>query len=130
LIPQLEPLLLDHLTHMHGKATPRAVRRLAHRLEPADIELWEALVEADASGRKPHPACRPALKWLEMAREMASERGKPSPLVGGAMLMRLGIKPGPEMGKMIATAYEAQLDGVFETPAQASAWCKETFSRR
>lgn len=130
LMPLLEPLLLDHLAHMHGDATPRAVRRLAHRLEPADIELWEALVEADASGRKPHPACRPAMKWLLMAREIASERGKPSPLVDGSMLMQLGIKPGPEMGKMIATAYEAQLDGAYETPAQAIAWCKENLSMR
>jgi tRNA nucleotidyltransferase (CCA-adding enzyme) len=123
--PLIEPLIREHITHMHGEATPRAVRRLAHRLEPADIELWEALVEADASGRSPHPPCRPALPWLEQARKMASERGKPKPIVGGDMLIRLGVKPGPEMGKIIAEAYEAQLDGKIHDDASAEAWCRE-----
>jgi tRNA nucleotidyltransferase (CCA-adding enzyme) len=31
------PLIREHLVHLHGQPTSRAVRRLAHRLEPASI---------------------------------------------------------------------------------------------
>ncbi len=118
------PLVREHLTHMHGQPTPRAVRRLSHRLEPADIEIWEALVEADASGRNPHPPSRPALIWLETARRLAADKGKPKAIVNGRMLMHLGVSPGPEMGKIIRQAYEMQLDGLIMDEASALSWCK------
>ncbi|MDX8395145.1 MAG: HD domain-containing protein, partial [Mariprofundaceae bacterium] len=59
--PHIAALVAEHITHINGEPTPRAVRRLSHRLEPVNIELWEMLVEADASGRAPAPASRPAL---------------------------------------------------------------------
>jgi len=120
----LVPLVKEHLTHMHSAPSERAVRRLAHRLEPADIELWEALVEADASGRSPLPPSRPALPWLEMAQAMQHHQGKPEPIVTGRMLMALGVRPGPEMGKIIQAAFEAQLDGDIHDEASALAWCR------
>jgi len=121
----LVPLVKEHLTHMHSPPSQRAVRRLAHRLEPADIELWEALVEADASGRSPLPSSRPALPWLEMAEAMQHHQGKPKPIVTGKMLMGLGIRPGPKMGKIIDAAFEAQLDGDIRDEASALAWCRK-----
>jgi len=122
LIASITPLIRDHITHLHGKATPRAVRRLAHRLEPANIEQWEMLTEADASGRSPAPASRPALAWLQQAIQRQHHQRKPTPLLTGKSLISQGIAPGISMGKLLTQAYEAQLDGQFNDKASAIAW--------
>jgi tRNA nucleotidyltransferase (CCA-adding enzyme) len=124
LVAYVLPLVAEHLNHMHGQPTPRAVRRLAVRLEPADIVLWEALVEADASGRPPMPASRPARPWLDMAENLDASRERPKPLLTGHMLIDLGLKPGKAMGTLLHQAYEAQLDGAFEDEDQAIAWAR------
>ncbi len=116
------PLIREHLMHLHGQPTPRAVRRLAHRLEPVSIELWESLVEADASGRAPLPPTRPAWPWLEQARKMEVQNGKPELLATGRMLLELGMQQGPDMGRLLAEAYEAQLDGEFSNAPGARDW--------
>jgi len=116
------PLIREHLVHLHGQPTSRAVRRLAHRLEPASIELWESLVEADASGRTPLPPARPALIWLEKAQQMAVQSNKPEPLANGRMLLELGMKQGPAMGRLLTQAYEAQLDGEINDASGARDW--------
>ncbi len=119
------PLVREHMAHMHGKPSDRAVRRLSHRLEPTHIELWEMLVEADASGRTPAPASRPAFIWLEKARELKHQHTSPIPLITGKLLMKFGMKPGPEMGKLIQQAYEAQLNGYICDNETANNWCRE-----
>jgi len=116
------PLVREHLAHLHGEPTSRAVRRLSTRLAPASIELWESLVEADASGRAPLPPARPALPWLERAREMSVQNNKPKPLATGKMLLDMGMEQGPEMGRLLAEAYEAQLDGEFNDDESARRW--------
>ena len=116
------PLVYDHITHLSGEPTPRAIRRLAHRLEPASIELWEMLVEADASGRHPSPACRPALPWLEKAQEANHHIQKPKAIITGDMLIEKGMQPGKNMGLILKSAYNAQLDGDFDSISSAQAW--------
>jgi len=123
----VHPLVHDHITHLCGEPTSRAVRRLAHRLEPASIELWEMLVEADASGRSPSPACRPALPWLEKAQELSNHTEKTPAIVNGQMLMELGMTSGKNMGNCIKAAYEAQLDGDFNNVSSAKKWLKHYF---
>jgi len=119
------PLIKDHMCHMHGEPTPRAVGRLAHRLKPAHIELWEMLVEADASGRAPAPPSRPALCWLRMAEDMAQHRNAPVQILTAQMLMDMGVTAGPKMGKILKNAYSAQLDGDITDERSALAWCKK-----
>jgi len=123
------PLVQEHMTHMHGEPTPRAVRHLAHRLTPATIELWEALVEADASGRSPAPPSRPALEWLQQAEEMAAHQNQPTPIITGKVLIDLGKTPGPELGVILGAAYQAQLNGEFDNPSSATSWLKEYLER-
>ena len=118
----VHPLVHDHITHLCGKPTARAIRRLAHRLEPANIELWEMLVEADASGRAPAPPCRPALPWLEKAAELSLQQDKQAPLLTGKILIQQGIQPGKGMGEILRAAYEAQLDGLIESESTAKTW--------
>ncbi|WP_167631791.1 CCA tRNA nucleotidyltransferase [Mariprofundus ferrooxydans] len=117
------PLVQEHITHLFGDPTARAVRRLAWRLQPAHIELWEMLVEADASGRAPAPPSRPALPWLQLAQSMQQHRQAAARIVDGDMLMQLGVEPGPVLGEMLAKAYQAQLNGEFNDAQGARLWC-------
>jgi tRNA nucleotidyltransferase (CCA-adding enzyme) len=117
-------LINDHLTHLHAEPTDRAIRRLSARLNPASLQQWEMLVQADASGRSPQPPSRPALPWLKQAQAMNIADTQPTPWVTGAMLMALGVQPGPAMGQLIRQAYEAQLDGEFESAEEAKKWCQ------
>lgn len=119
------PLVQEHITHLHGEPTPKAVRHLAARLDPVSIEVWEALVEADASGRAPSPASRPAETWLKQAELMAYEQQKPAPIVTGKLLQELGVQPGIKMGEIIDMAYHAQLDGEFHDTTTGTAWCRQ-----
>jgi len=119
-----DPLVHNHITHLHGGPSAHAVRRLAHRLKPANIELWEMLVEADASGRAPAPASRPALAWLDLAVEMQQHKNEAAPILTGQMLMEMGVSPGPGMGKLLKTAYAAQLDGTIHDETSAIHWCR------
>ncbi len=123
-VAAIAPLIREHMAHMHGMPTQRAVRRLSHRLQPVNITLWEALVEADASSRPPLPHARPALPWLHAAQALGHHEKKPAPIVNGRMLIAMGVHPGPGMGKLIAAAYEAQLDGAFDSEETARAWCR------
>ncbi len=118
------PIVQEHMTHLHGDPTPRAIRHLASRLEPANIEIWEALVEADASGREPSPASRPAESWLIQAELMAHEQQKPARIVTGKLLRELGVQPGKQMGEIIDKAYRAQLDGELDDVSSAREWCR------
>lgn len=122
LIRHILPLVQEHLVHLHGGPSARAVRRLATRLMPAHIELWELLVAADASGRAPMPASRPAMPWLELAHELNSAQGKPAPIVNGQLLQSLGHAAGPAMGKTLKQCYEAQMDGAFHDQKSAVSW--------
>jgi len=118
----LGPLVREHITHLHGEPTERAVRRLAHRLEPANIETWEMLVEADASGRAPAPPSRPALEWLNKAILLQHHQNRPRPILTGKLMLELGADPGPIMGQLLKLAYEAQLDGLIIDEQSAIAW--------
>lgn len=120
------PLVKEHITHLHGEPTRRAVRRLADRLEPASITIWEHLVEADASGRHPAPPSRPAEAWLKIAEELQHQHNRPKPILSGKMLIELGHDPGPGMGGVLDAAYQAQLDGVIVDTASAVAWYRDS----
>lgn len=125
IIDHVVPLVHDHICHLFGQPTDRAIRRLSHRLEPATIELWEMLVEADASGRAPAPPSRPAQTWVERAQQMNIHQSRPIPIVSGKMLIQYGVKPGPEMGQQLEKAYHEQLNGEFDTTEEAVIWLKK-----
>jgi tRNA nucleotidyltransferase (CCA-adding enzyme) len=52
-----------------------------------------------------------------------SEQG-PRPLVLGRHLIVVGVPPGPMMGCLLKEAYDAQLDGEFETVESGLTWLK------
>ena len=74
-LAQVLPLVREHMAWVGfymSEITPRAIKRLARRLRPSNIEMWALLVEADMNGRPPKPGGLPdrARKILELAREL------------------------------------------------------------
>lgn len=117
-------LVKEHLAHLNA-TTDRAIRRLALRLDPATIAELAVVIEADHSGRLPLPPTNPAADLVRRARELAVEAGRPKPLLMGRDLIRLGFKPGPEMGRVLRAVFEAQVVGEVATKEQALAMAEE-----
>jgi tRNA nucleotidyltransferase (CCA-adding enzyme) len=95
----------------HKSRTPvgdGAFRRLAQKV---DLELLARLAKADCLGRTGAFDCS-AMDWfLERARALGVEHAPPAPLVKGRHLLRLGVSPGPRVGRILKEIYERQLDG-------------------
>ncbi len=131
-VERVVALCLYHLTHMDFAGSPRHVRRLALTLSSSGetIAMLCRLVEADNSGRPPLPKRLPdRMKHIElMAKELNLRSAAPQPVLLGRHLMDMGFEPGPQMGKILKSAFEAQLDGRFETLQSAKEWVlKEGF---
>ncbi|MDQ6962626.1 MAG: HDIG domain-containing protein [Mariprofundaceae bacterium] len=126
----LAPLIKEHLCFHGASLSHKSVRRLAVRLEPSNIEIWEALTEADLSGRPPLKKSRPAVAWLQMAQELQFAKNKPAMMITGKVLIAHGIASGPSMGVILRDAYEAQLDGCFENETEAAQWLKQDLKNR
>lgn len=133
LIPRVAALMRYHLAHTRFEGSARQVRRLARGLEEAgeSIQMLARLVEADASGRPPRPKGRPAEmeQMLKLAEQLALAEQGPRPILLGRHLLPLGIPPGPRMGEILKAAYEAQLDGAFQTVEEGLDWAiRELFT--
>jgi poly(A) polymerase len=74
-----------------------------------DLELYNFLVEQAAELEK-QPAIRP-------------------PLLAGKDLIEFGMKPGKELGALLAEIREKQLQDELKTPRQARAWAKKQIEK-
>ena len=115
-------LVREHMAANDGPASPRFVRRLAHRLAPADMDLWARLVAADSSGRPPLPFKEPGAPFIALAAALGAIQQPVAPLLNGNDVLALGIAAGPRVKELLRIAYDAQLDGVYETRADALQW--------
>jgi len=102
---------------MNDKQKQRFVRKLSVRVQPATIDLLAMLMEADHSGRAPLPGgCPESVKEIvSISKELGIQSDVPEPIVKGRHLLEMGMEPGPAMGVMLKLAYDAQLEGAFET---------------
>jgi tRNA nucleotidyltransferase (CCA-adding enzyme) len=118
----LKPALLYKA---RAEVKPSAIRRLALRV---DIEKLVRVARADHFGRTtPDALARefPAGEWLlEQSRTLNVLDEKPKPFLTGRFLLSLGMKPGPEVGKLIAESFELQLEGELADVAEAEAWAR------
>ena len=118
----MRPIALHDLQRKGNLPNPAAaVRRLANTV--GRIDLLVAVCEADQGGRPPRggEVGAAAAAWiLGIARTLGVESSRPVPLVGGDDLIALGARPGPGFGPVLATLYEAQLDGAFTSAAEAA----------
>ena len=128
---KIPPLVADHLCHTHIKDN-KNVRKLSHRLQPANIEELCWLIEADCSGRPPKPKRIPpeAVAIREMAIKDGVLLGPPKPIVTGKMLLTTGwVKPGKAMGKALEDAYAEQLKCRINNEKDAADWIRNRFYR-
>jgi tRNA nucleotidyltransferase (CCA-adding enzyme) len=95
-----------------------AFRRLAQRV---NLELLAVLAKSDCTGRTGQFDCA-AMDWfLERARALGVEHQPPARLVLGRHLIPLGVRPGPDMGRLLQVLYERQLDGAITTTEEGIA---------
>jgi len=130
IIERAGPLIKHHLDYING-AAKKTVRKLAANIVPANIQQLLWLIEADHSGRPPLPKKLPELaqKIALVAEELAIQDGKPKKILTGRLLIDEGIMTrGPAMGPVIAAAYEAQLEGEFDSPEGALRWAEDYLS--
>lgn len=125
LIDQILPLIRCHMRPAvlyRDRSSAAAVRRLARDCGRLDRLL--RVFRADAAGRPPLPDnSAPATRWISgEARRLDVEKSGPRPLLGGHDLMERGLPEGPQLGKILRQAYEAQLDGAFESRRAALEW--------
>ena len=117
-----------HLTHIDFVQSSRHVRRVAVALEKSgeSLTMLSRLVEADHSGRPPLPAELPPkmAEMLAMAKELSVQETGPRPLLLGRHILQLGMRPGPQVGEILKAAFEAQLEGQFQTEEEAVLWAK------
>jgi tRNA nucleotidyltransferase (CCA-adding enzyme) len=117
------PLVQNHLFHLET-ISDRAVRRLARRLAPENIEGLGLVMTADSMGRPPRPAEVPenVKTLLARAHELEVQQKPSPPILLGRHLLEMGMTPGPRMGAVLHKAYEAQLEGVFGDLEGALQW--------
>lgn len=117
------PLVMNHLAHMQT-STDRAIRRLANRLRPENIEDLCMVMTADSLGRPPKSGPLPtSLESLKLrAREMNLVTEAPKPVLLGRHLLDLGLEAGPTVGEITKAAFEAQLEGEFDSVPGALDW--------
>lgn len=105
-----------------------AVRRLA--LE-ADLRMLAAVSDADGRGRVlPASACGDSGWLLEHAERLRVRDAAPKPLLLGRHLIELGVRPGPELGRVLAAVFDKQLDGEIATLDQAIEVARALIERR
>ena len=93
-------------------------RRLARRV---DINLLYRVAKACALGRGSASSSVAEDWFIERARAIGVEHGPPAPLLQGRHLLEAGFEPGPQMGKLLRSVYELQLDGEVTTSEEALA---------
>jgi tRNA nucleotidyltransferase (CCA-adding enzyme) len=82
------------------------------------------VARADMLGRGGRAADASAVDWFEaQAAGLGLDRSAPRPLVRGRDVLELGIRPGPDVGRLLRLAWEAQLDGQFGDHAGGVARC-------
>ncbi len=118
----LKPALLYKA---RNEIKPSAIRRLALRV---DIEKLVRVARADHFGRTTPEALAkefPAGDWLlNQSRELNVLENKPKPYLTGKFLISLGMKAGPQLGRLIAESFELQLDGEIGDVAEAEGWAR------
>ena len=134
LIERVKILVSEHLRpsmlyNDREKVTPGAIRRLALRVSIPELLL---VAEADHFGRTTEDALRrefPAKQWLlDQASKLDVRDEKPKPFLKGRHLLQLGMRPGPQMGKVLEEAFALQLDGAIVDLDGAKAWANQRLS--
>ncbi|MFP4082853.1 MAG: CCA tRNA nucleotidyltransferase [Candidatus Aminicenantes bacterium] len=111
---------VSELWQNRESVTKKAFNRLAADIN-GEIELMVCLDAADRAGRKEKPVTGldKEARWvLKKFKELKVSQETIKPLIMGRHLIKMGISPGPRMGKILKRLYQLQLDSDFETREQ------------
>jgi tRNA nucleotidyltransferase (CCA-adding enzyme) len=116
IIDRVVPLVVRHLAHLSCQSK-KAVRRLAEALYPSTIVELGWVIEADQSGRPPITPHMPdeCKAMLDIAKNCNCSSGKVLPLITGKHLISKGVKPSKQMGELLSSLFDAQLEGKFNS---------------
>ena len=121
---QVVALVRDHLKpgelyKERERISDGAIRRLARKCEP---ELLYRVARADCLGRRPGAFAPVAMEWFrQRVHELDVAVRPPAALLQGRDVLALGLRPGPEVGRILKAVYEKQLDGAVKTEEEARA---------
>lgn len=142
----------DEVTHLvrsrdfaaHTAPAPSVIRHFAVDLAPSSIRMWNFFASAvwngqnspteSATGTAAGPSTETAAElhfkdWVESAEKLNAAQRPPEPLLFGRDLIPFGIPSGKKMGEILRAAWNAQLDGVFETHEQGVRWLEQTYKK-
>lgn len=111
--------------------TKKAFNRLAAEIN-GEIDLLVYLDAADRAGREDTPIKgldREARWLLGKFKELNVTKETIQPLIFGRDLIKMGVAPGPGMGKILKELYQLQLDNEFETKRQGLHKAKKIVER-
>ncbi|MBA7647841.1 hypothetical protein ES703_55620 [subsurface metagenome] len=111
--------------------TKKAFNRLAAEIN-GEIDLLVYLDAADRAGREDTPIKgldREARWLLGKFKELNVTKETIQPLIFGRDLIKMGVAPGPGMGKILKELYQLQLDNEFETKRQGLHIAKKIVER-
>lgn len=127
-------LRLGFLVH-ERPVSRRAVHGYLRACEPVEVDVT-VLSVADRLATRGRRADQAIAAHLELAHEVIGEalrwrsQGPPAPLVRGEELAAtLGIRPGPELGRLLADLEEAQFAGEVRTRDDAVALARRLLGR-
>jgi len=107
--------LLEH----RGVLTGPGLTKGQLRLLMGQPYFWDLYALQKAIERAKKADLGPLVRVRRMIRELAGVEIRPKPLLDGHDLMRLGIEPGPALGRIAERLYMAQLEGQIKDKDQA-----------
>ncbi len=124
LADDVAPLIAHHLAPVQlADSSDRALRRLSTKVPRLD--LLALVARADQAGRPPRdpaPAFAVIQRFSDRVAALGLAAGPPSRLLTGRHLIEAGLTPGPVFSQILSAAYEAQLDGLIASEADARAF--------
>lgn len=107
---------MEPIIFINGKAKSAAYKRLANKLAPhANVQLLADLATADQQGRNPN-GMQPLMiqsptvtQFVQKAKALKVQHNPEKPLLLGRDIADI-VQPGPAMGKLLARAYEIQIE--------------------
>lgn len=117
IIEKVLPLIREHM--VLENLSDKGIRKLAHRLFPANIRLLGYILKADILGKRPFKNLDRPYYTINKAKELNCYESPQERLIGGDDLLEMGYKPGPKFGEVIKRLYEMQLRGTFSNKKDA-----------
>lgn len=113
----------EHMVHLQ-EVNARTVRRLLVRLQSTDLLSLVRVIEADHNGRPPLPKGLPEQAKLVLEL-FEKEKDKVTPILMGRHLIEKGLTPSPQFSVILKEAFQAQIEGEFDSLEGALVWLGE-----